>query len=167
MYNSGSSEKARALIAAIYEKLTQAFDDGLVPIFALQTPEYSPCYLAGTYTLSDVYYAVDLIYGSRDSAQEHIRVTTWRNVPGQDFEPESPLEVNSMTPEHQEIRVGDRVIPAAAYHHADAWRLNLSIDDLHILISGRGLQGDLTLEPLRDIAPAVEAGKAYVQKDFR
>lgn len=167
MRNTGSSDQARILINGLYGKIHREFQAGRIPVYSLCNPQFSPCYLAGTHALNGTYYSIELVYGSRDFSQNYTRVTTWRDVPGQNFYPEA---MSAMAPENhatQNIQVDGATVPSVLRRDGSVWQADLSIGNVNVFIDGLGPEGDLSLETLADINPALEAGKAYLQKDFQ
>lgn len=132
-------------------------------MYRLRTPWLSPCYLGEGHTVNGALQSVTLIYDSWDTDQPHIRVTTWRDLPGQDFVPDAPADLLAAPPAPITVTVdGDPTPGTLAQLPAEAWLLRVAPGPLHVLASGRGPIGELAFEPLTDLEPIIDARRAYL-----
>ncbi|MBM9503767.1 hypothetical protein [Actinacidiphila acididurans] len=163
MNRSGSGDRARALQEATYEALERSFRASPVPMYGLRTPWLSPSYLGESHTVNGILQSVTLIYGSWDTDQPHVRVTTWRDLPGQDFVPDAPADLLAAPPDPVTVTIDADPAPGTlAQLPTTAWLLRTGHAPLHVLATGRGPIGELAFEPLTDLQPLINARRAYL-----
>ncbi|WP_225849050.1 hypothetical protein [Streptomyces sp. HPF1205] len=160
---SASRDRARALMEDGYAKLARAFAADPDPVYQLRAPWLAPCTLGESHTVNGSLQAVTLIHGPWTTGEPHIRVTTWRDLPGQDFVPDVPDDLPAAAPEDIGIDVDGSVIPATLVRGpAGSWLLRADPGRVHLLASGRGPIGDLSFEPLTDLEAVVNARRVFL-----
>lgn len=163
MNRSGSGEQAGLLQEATYEELRLSFRESPDPVYRLRAPWLLPCQLGESHTVNGSLQAVTLIYGSWATDREHIRVTTWRDLPGQDFVPDAPGDLLAVPPERIAVDIEGKPTPGDIVRRpTTAWLLRVGLGAVHLLASGRGPIGDLAFEPLTDLEPVVDARRTYL-----
>ncbi|SHM62946.1 hypothetical protein SAMN05216499_112219 [Actinacidiphila paucisporea] len=157
----------------MYETLERSFRESPDPVYRLRTPWLTPCTLAEHHTVDGNLQSLTLAYGTWDTDQPHIRVTTWRDLPGQDFspdelaEPEEPDAPRSAATEQVTADIAGTPQPGTLRRHPSGrWFLRADLGAHHLLASGRGPIGDLSFDPLTDLQEAVDARRAYLASRF-
>jgi len=151
-------ERGRALQEAVDDDLKRAFAACADPLYQMQAPWLAPCTLAECQTVNGSLQSLTLAYGSWDTDQPHIHVTTWRDLPGQDFEPDAPADLLDAPGESVTVGINGNATAATLVRLAStAWVLRADPGRVHLLASGRGPTGDLSFEPLADIKPVIDA----------
>lgn len=127
------------------------------PMYQLRSPWLAPCALGEAHTVGGSLQTVTLIYGSWDPDQPHIRVTTWRDLPGQDFTPDTPAALLTASPDAVTVDIDGHPTPATLTRlPPETWLLRADPTPLHHLqASGHGPLGDLSFHPLTDLAPTL------------
>jgi hypothetical protein len=163
MRRSGDSGQARILQEAAYEELKQSFATSPGPMYCLRAPWLVPCTLGEGLTVDGVLQAVTLVYGSWDTGRAHVRVTTWQELPGQDFVPDAPADLLDATPQDVTVDVEGSATPGAlARLPVDTWLLRVDSGPLHVLACGRGPIGELSFERLTDLASVIDARRVLL-----
>jgi hypothetical protein len=163
MRYSAADDHVAALQRATYETLESSFGAGTAPVYRLRTPWLGPCTLAEHHTVDGSLQSLTLAYASWDTDQPHIRVTTWHDLPGQDFVPDSPAESDAESPEDVTVGIAGATSAGVMTRYPDAvWSLQVDLGPAHLLATGRGPVGDLSFEPLTDLAQVVAARRAYL-----
>jgi hypothetical protein len=158
MHRTASPEQGRALQEATYESLERAFAASPDPVYRMRAPWLAPCTLAECHTVNGSLHSLTLAYGPWDTGRPHIRVTTWRDLPGQDFAPDAPAELLDAAGEDVTVEVGGALTAGSLVRlPTTAWLLRADPGPVHLLACGRGPIGDLSFEPLADIVPVIEA----------
>jgi hypothetical protein len=158
MRRSDPGERGRLLEAADYARLRQAFRERPHPVYRLRSPWLSPCALGELHTVSGALQAVTLIYGPWDIAEAHIRLTTWHDLPGQDFVPDAPADLAAAPPGPVDVDIDGAPTPGTLAELPEAtWLLRADQGPVHLLASGRGRVGELAFTPLTDLEPPIEA----------
>lgn len=158
MERRGVSGRGRALQEALYEDLLRAFAASPDPLYRMRAPWLGPCTLAECHIVNGSLQAVTLAYGPWDTGQPHVHVTTWRDLPGQDFRPDLPAELLAAPGEDVTIAIDGRPTAATLVRPAtSAWLLRADPGRVHLSASGRGPTGDLSFEPLTDLTPVIDA----------
>lgn len=159
---SASRDRARALMEDGYAKLARAFAADPYPVYQLRAPWLAPRTLGESHTVNGSLQAVTLIHGPWRTGEPHIRVTTWRDLPGQDFVPNVPDGL-AAAPEDIGIDVDGVVTPAGLVRGpSGSWLLRADPGRVHLAASGRGPIGDLSFEPLTDLEAAVNARRVFL-----
>lgn len=167
MYRSDADDRAPALRAALAEALEQSFRNCPEPVHQLRSPWLGPCTLAEHHTVDGALRSLTLAYGPWDTDQPHIRVTTWRDPAGAGAAAEDLPGFEAAEPEEVTVDIAGAATPGTLLRAAGgAWLLRVDRDPLHLLASGRGPLGDLAFDPLTDLAPVVEARRAYLAARF-
>ncbi|WP_327287315.1 hypothetical protein [Streptomyces sp. NBC_01198] len=162
MYRSGSSAQARILQEAAYARLKQSFATSQDPMYRLRTPWLSPCTLGESHTVDGALQALTLIYGPWDTEQPHVRVTTWRELPGQDFAPDAPAGLLAAARDVT-VDIEGGATPGTLVRLSDeTWLLRVDSGPLHLLASGRGPSGELSFERLTDLTAVVDARRVLL-----
>ena len=156
-------ERWRALQEKGYERIRRAVSEDRLPVHCLASPRLSPCTLRENQFSDGVWYTITLGHGSWDAAEEHVLVTTSRDLPGQ--EPSAPLPpaFTTLTPEHRDVRVDDAIVPGDFRRRADAWLLTATVDGWQVTVSGRGEPSDLTLRRMPDIDAAIDERRRVIE----
>jgi hypothetical protein len=163
-HTSAAGEHGRTLLAASYDRQKQAFRDCPDPVYRLRAPWIAPCALGELHTVNGALQAVTLIYGPWDTGQPHIRVTTWRDLPGQDFTPGVPAGLLAARPEQAVAGIeGSAAVGTLVRLPTTAWLLRVDRAHLHLVACGRGLIGELSFVPLTDLEPVLAARRAHLE----
>lgn len=158
MRHSDPGERARLLQAAGYAQLRTVFRQSPHPVYRLRSPWLSPCALGESHVVNGALQAVTLIYGPWDTAEAHIRLTTWHDLPGQDFVPDAPADLAAAPPRSVTVDIDGTPTPGTLAELPDTtWLLRVHQGPVHLLASGRGRVGESALTPLTDLEPAIEA----------
>ncbi|HEY8983254.1 MAG TPA: hypothetical protein VIU15_27205 [Streptomyces sp.] len=160
MHRTGSGDRARTLEEGLYRKLIQAFHDGRLVIYRLRSPQHTPCALAECHEVNGAWQSATLIHGPWDTSQEHTRVTTWHELPGQAFRPDVQPDVESAPPQNLEVRVDDLPVLGTLHRGPETWQLEVTVEDHKILVAGNGAIGNLALEVVDDVIPLIDARRA-------
>ncbi|MFM9445167.1 hypothetical protein [Streptomyces acidiscabies] len=163
MHRTGAGDHARELEDGLYRKLIQAFHDGRMVIYRLCFPQQAPCALGESHEVNGAWQSTTLFYGPWDTNQEHTHVTTWRELPGQTFSPETQPDVEFAPSENLEIQVDDLPVLGMLHRGPETWQLGMAVEDHKILVAGRGAIGNLALETVDDIIPLINARRAYIE----
>ncbi|WUH90104.1 hypothetical protein OG900_08280 [Streptomyces sp. NBC_00433] len=167
MDRSDSQDRIRALRQAMYEDLERSFREKPEAVYRLRTPWLAPCTLAEHHTVDGSLRSLTLAYGPWDTDEPHIRVTTWRDLAGHDFFPDTPFAPGSAPTEQVTADIAGTPSPATLGRHASGmWLLRADLAAHHLLASGRGPIGDLSFEPLTDVGEVVTARRAYLAARF-
>jgi hypothetical protein len=162
MERAGSPGRGRALQEAGYRDLERAFAACAEPVYRIRDPWLAPCTLAECQTVDGTLQSLTLAYGSWDTRQPHLRVTTWRDLPGQDFEPYPPEGFPDAPGEAVTVAIDGHPAEARVLRAAGgAWLLRADPGRVHLLASGRGPTGDLAFERLVDITPVIDARRSF------
>ncbi|MFR0352726.1 hypothetical protein [Streptomyces sediminimaris] len=164
MQHTGSDDRARELREGLYRRALQAFGEGRLVVYGLRTPWQTPCALGEWHEVDGVWQSAMLVYGPWDTRRDHIRVTTWRELPGQDGRPETPADLATAPAQDVEARVSGHTVPAVLRRRDGVWHLETAVADHRIQVSGRGAMGDTTLESVADITPLVEARRTALAR---
>jgi hypothetical protein len=98
-----------------------------------------------------------------DVRRPHIRVSTWRDLPGQDFVPDLPADLLAGAAEDVTVDIaGNATSGILVRLPASSWLLRVDAAPLHLLARGRGPVGDLSFEPLTDLEAAIDARRAVL-----
>ncbi|MEU1267015.1 hypothetical protein [Streptomyces sp. NPDC005799] len=164
MHRVESDDRAQDLQERLYRRMTEAFGEGRLVLHRLRSPWHTPSALAESHQVNGVWQSATIVHGSWKTGEDHIRVTTWRELPGQNFEPEV-LPGLAAAPE-EELRVGvdERTVPALLRRGSGVWQLRTAVGEHQILVNGRGTPGDLTLETVDDIVPLIEERRARLAR---
>jgi hypothetical protein len=158
MDRMGLPEQGRALQEAVYADLERAFVASPDAVYQLRAPWLAPRTLAECHTVNRSLQSLTLAYGPWDTDQPHIHVTTWRDLPGQDFEPDVPVDLLDAPGEGVMVDIDGNATAATLVRRAStAWLLRADLGRVHVLASGRGPTGDLSFEPLADITSVIDA----------
>ncbi|MEE4546132.1 hypothetical protein V2S66_29720 [Streptomyces sp. V4-01] len=158
MHRSEPGDRVRLLQEAADAQLRQSFRDTPYPVYELRSPWFSPCALGESHRVDGSLQAVTLIYGPWEPGLAHVRVTTWHDLPGQDFRPDVPAALVAAPTEPVAVAVGGTTAPAAFAALPDSsWSLRVDQGPVHLLACGRGTIGDLAFERVTDLEPAVQA----------
>ncbi len=158
-----SPERGRALQEAGYRKLQRAFAACAEPVYRIRDPWLAPCTLAEGHTVDGSLQSLTLAYGSWDTGQPHLHITTWRDLPGQDFEPDAAAEFPDTPGEEITVGIDGRPAEARLLRSAGgAWLLRADPGRVHLLAFGRGPMGDLAFERLVDITPVIDARRSFL-----
>ncbi|WP_159031172.1 hypothetical protein [Streptomyces acidiscabies] len=163
MHRTGSGDRARELEEGLYRKLIQAFHDGRLVVYRLRSPQQTPRALGESHEVNGVWQSATLIYGPWDTSQEHTHVTTWRELPGQAFRPDTHPDVQSAPSQNLEVRVDDLPVLGTLHRGPETWQLGVAVEDHKILVTGRGAIGNLALETVDDIVPLIDARRAHIE----
>lgn len=163
MNRGGSPEQGRLLQEAAYEELARVFAATADPLYRMRAPWLAPCTLAESHTVDGSLQSLTLAYGSWDTDQPHIRVTTWRDLPGQDFRPDAPADLLDAPAEDLTVGIDGNATAATLVRlPSTAWLLRADPGPVHLLASGRGPTGELSFEPLSDIKPVIDARRSLL-----
>lgn len=163
MDRTGSPEQGRALQEAVHEDLERAFAASPDPMYQMRAPWLAPRTLAEGHTVDGSLQSLTLAYGPWDTDQPHIHVTTWRDLPGQVFEPDAPADLLDAPGEDVTVGIDGNATAATLVRLASAaWLLRADPGRVHLLASGRGPTGDLSFEPLADIKPVIDARRGLL-----
>jgi hypothetical protein len=162
-----NKDQVRALLERSYEDLRTSFRSSGRPVYRLRRPWIEPCILAESHTVNGMLQSLTLAYGSWVTDEPHIKVTTWRDLPGQSYVPDHPADLDSTAPEDVHVDIDGTEIPGALHRHpSGVWLLRVDLGSLHLLGSGRGPLGELSFEPLTDLAQVIAARRAYLASRF-
>lgn len=166
MQFAGSGTRGSELRTALNQKLLQAFRDGRATAYRLASPaRRTPCILAEWQEVNGELEFVTLVHGRWVKGPEHVRVTTWRELPGQSYQPDEIAEMEEAAPaEDVSVLVDGRSVVGTLHRAADpdSWQVRTAVGDSRILVVGTGEVGELALETVEDIAPALEARRALL-----
>ncbi|MDX3387406.1 hypothetical protein PV682_39080 [Streptomyces niveiscabiei] len=144
-------------------KPIQAFHGDRPMIYRLRSPQQTPCTLGESHRVNGVWQSATLIHGPWDTSQEHARVTTWRELPGQAFHPDVQPDVQSVPSQDLEVRVDDLPALGTLHRGPETRRVEVAVGEHKILVAGRGAIGNLALETVDDIVPLIDARRAHVE----
>ncbi|MDF2270802.1 hypothetical protein P2Q00_36040 [Streptomyces coacervatus] len=167
MHRAGSGDRARELEERLYQRTIQAFREGRLVIYSLRSAWQTPCALGEFHEVNGAWQSAMLVYGPWDTGQEHTRITTWRDLPGQEFHPDALPLTQASPPQDIQVRIDDRLTPATLRRDPETWELWTAIDEHKILLTGRGPLGDLTLAKLDDIVPVIAARRTRIENRRR
>jgi hypothetical protein len=159
-------ERGRLLRAANWARLRKAFRESPHPVYRLRSPWLSPCTLGESHVVNGSLQTVMLVYGPWDTDEAHIRLTTWHDLPGQDFVPDVPADLAAAPPRPITVDIDGAPTPGTLAELPDAasWLLRVDQGPVHLLASGRGRVGETAFEPLTDLEPAIEARFHHLAK---
>ena len=164
MHRVESGDRAQELREGLNCRVIQAFAEGRLVLYRLRSPWRTPSALAECHEVNGVWQSAMIVHGSWKTAEDHVRVTTWRELPGQDFEPDVLPGLAAAPEEELQVGVDDRTVPALLRRGFGVWQLRTAVGEHHVLVSGRGAPEDLTLETVDDIAPLVEERRAHLAR---
>ena len=166
MNRGGSGEQASLLREATYANLRRALRECPDPVYRLRAAWLAPCALGESHVVNGSLQSVTLIYGSWDTDQPHVRVTTWRDLPGEDFLPDTPAELLAAAasePAAVDI-AGDTAQASLVRLPSSSWLLRVRGADLHLIASGHGLLGDLSFVPVADLEAEIDARRTVLSQ---
>ncbi|MFI0937695.1 hypothetical protein [Streptomyces sp. NPDC021020] len=168
MYRSeANDDRVRALQNLSYENLRKSFRARVGPVYCLRTPWLEPCTLAEHHTFNGTLQSLTLAYGSWDTNQPHVKVTTWRDLLGQSYAPDVPSGLDSARPEDLNVDIENHENSGVLLRQpSGAWLLRVDLGSFHLVSSGRGPVGDLSFDPLADLEQVIEARRAYLASRF-
>ncbi|MFE2425093.1 hypothetical protein [Streptomyces hokutonensis] len=162
MHRSESSDPARDLEEGLYGKMVQAFSEGRLILYQLSSPPHTPCALGECHEVNGSWQSATLIYGPWDTDREHVRVSTWRELPGQLFHPDTLPDIPTAPSHGLEVTIDGRPVLGELHRGPQTWQWQAAVEQHKILMSGRGAIEDLTLETVTDIAPFVDARRRHI-----
>jgi hypothetical protein len=159
-----TTDQVRALREANHERMQQAIRANPDPTYRLRAPWLSPCALAEAQVVDGSLQTVTLVYGSWETGRPHVRVTTWRELPGQDFVPDAPVGFLGAPSEQVTVDVeGKAHTGTLARLPGGSWLLRVDTGGgPHLMAWGHGPAGELSFDALSDFEPAIEARRAYL-----
>jgi hypothetical protein len=168
MQFANSGPRGSELQQALHQKLLQAFQDGRAAAYRLASSERrTPCILAEWQEVNGELEFVTLIHGRWARGPEQVRVTTWRELEGQSNQPDEIAEMEEAAPaEDVSVLVDGQSVAGTLHRGADpgSWQVRTAVGDSRILVVGTGEVGELALETVEDIAPALEARRALLDR---
>jgi hypothetical protein len=167
MHRSEPGDRAGELEERLYQNMIQAFSEGRLVVYRLRSPRHTPCALAESHEVNGIWQSAMLIYGPWDTSQEHICVTTWRELPGQEFRPDTLPDVQTAPSQDLQVRIDDQPVLGTFHRGPETWQLQATVDEQKILVTGRGAIGNLALETVDDIVPLIDARRSHMANHRR
>ncbi|MGW2828142.1 hypothetical protein [Streptomyces sp. NPDC001286] len=164
MHRADNGDLAQGLREDLYRRMIEAFAEGRLVVHRLRSPWHTPCALAESHEVNGVWRSATIVHGAWTADEDHIRVTTWRELPGQESEPDVVPGPGTAPEQELRVRVDERTFPALLRHGSGRWQLRTAVAGHGILVSGRGAPGDLTLETVDDIVPLIDERRAILAR---
>ncbi|MFJ2955363.1 hypothetical protein [Streptomyces sp. NPDC087270] len=164
----GDIQLALRLREKRYRQIESAFDAGRLSVYMLAEPVPAPALLAEFHLIAEAYYSVEIRYSPSAPGENPLRVITWYDIPGQqEITPENAFGFRAAEVTAADAEVDGRSVTGTLGTAGESWVWSATVRESHLLVTGRGEMGHLSLTSTGDFAAAVAGGKAFTERNFR
>lgn len=164
----GDIQRALRLRENLYRRIESEFNAGRLSVHMLAEPVPAPGRLAEFHLIAESYYSVEILYSPSAPGENPLRVITWYDIPGQqEITPENYLGLRTAEATAADAEVDGRSVTGTLGTAGESWVWSATLRTSHLLVTGRGEMGHLSLTSTGDFAEAVANGKAFTERKFR